>query len=122
MYCVNCAKELIKNQKFCGNCGYENQVAIEDVSKISTNKKDDKRASSKSKKIKGYLYGFIVFVISWKLIGAIVIVIIGLIFNALGKQLSGSGREAANINATATYIGAFVGVYLATLIYKRINK
>jgi len=75
------------------------------------------------KKFKGFLAGFIVLIVSWKIVEVLVSVGLALGLGAIGTNISENARALADVNAVATLLGVFIGAYLATKIYKSIvNK
>jgi len=75
-----------------------------------------------SKKFEGFVAGFIVLMVSYKVIEVIVSIILALGLGAVGIHISESARALANVQATATILGAIGGAYLAQRIYKYITK
>ena len=74
------------------------------------------------KKIEGFISGLIVLMISYKIIGVIVLIILTLGLGAVGINTSESARALADVQAMSTILGAIGGVYLAQRVYKYITK
>ena len=117
-YCINCEKELEDQEKFCPECGKQNDVKIEDnpIANVLT-------CFKKFAKI-GYILGLITFIIAFLPFVSVFSSQIGpagIVFSVLGKKdksLTKVCKKGFILSLLGTIIGTILYfVYLLILNY-----